>query len=61
MLEKPGAENIAAFENQGKQHKLSDQWKSVKMSLKKNSRMLQKDKKIDWKISFNKRFHILQN
>ena len=29
-LEKPGAQNIAACENQGKQCKLSDHWKSIK-------------------------------
>ena len=29
MLEKPGAQNIATFENQGKQHKFSDHWKSI--------------------------------
>ena len=28
ILEKPGAQNIAVFENQGKQHELSDHWKS---------------------------------
>ena len=30
MLEKPGAQNRAACENQGKQHKFIDHWKSVK-------------------------------
>ena len=34
-LEKLGAQNIAACENQGKQCKLSDHWKSVKRFLKK--------------------------
>ena len=36
MLKKPGTQNIAACENQGKQSKLSDHWKSVKMLLLKN-------------------------
>ena len=30
MLEKPGAQNIAAYENQGKQLEYSDYWKSMK-------------------------------
>ena len=30
LLEKPGAQNRAACENQGKQHKFIDHWKSVK-------------------------------
>ena len=30
MLEKPGAQNRAACENQGKQRKFIDRWKSVK-------------------------------
>ena len=28
MLEKPGAQNVAACENHGKQHQLTDQLKS---------------------------------
>ena len=43
MLEKPGVQNLAACENEGKQ------WKP---------RMMKKDKKIDWNTSFNKRFDI---
>ena len=31
MLEKTGAQNIAACENQGKQHKLIDHGESIKM------------------------------
>ena len=31
MLEKPSAENIAAFENGSKRHKSSDHWKSINM------------------------------
>ena len=27
MLEKPDAQNITAYENQGKQHEVSDHWK----------------------------------
>ena len=30
MLEKPGAQNIAAYENQGKQLEYSAYWKSMK-------------------------------
>ena len=41
-LEKPGAQNIAACENQGKQRELSDHWKSVKTFLKKNNEMVHK-------------------
>ena len=63
MLEKPGAQNIAACENQGKQRELSDHWKSIKtlFSKKNNRRWCKKDKKIDWNTSFNKRIYILQN
>ena len=39
MPEKPGAQNIAACENQGKQTKFSDHRKSIKrLFLKKNNR-----------------------
>ena len=34
-LEKPGAQNIGAFGNQGKQHVLSNHWKSIKTFLEK--------------------------
>ena len=63
MLHEPGAPNIAAFENQVKQHTLSDHWKSIKtLFLEKNKWLVQKrQKKIDWNTRFNKRFHILQN
>ena len=30
MLEKPGAQNIAAFENESKRRELTDHWKSIK-------------------------------
>ena len=44
---------------------LCDYWKSIKTFLKtknKKSRgWCKKDKKIDWNMSFNKRFYILQN
>ena len=56
---------MAACENQGKQHELSDHWKSIKTFLekkkKKKNGMMKKDKKIDWNTNFNKRFYILQN
>ena len=57
---------MAACENQGKQHELSDHWKSIKTFLKKKKKkkkngMMKKDKKIDWNTNFNKRFYILQN
>ena len=44
LLEKP---KTAAFEKQGKQCKLSDHWKWIKMLLKKNNEMMQKIQK-DW-------------
>ena len=55
---------MAACENQGKQHELSDHWKSIKTFLKKKKKKKwgdEKDKKIDWNTNFNKRFYILQN
>ena len=55
MLEKPGAQNISACENQGKQRELSNHLESTKILF------LKKDKKIDWNTSFNKRFYYLQN
>ena len=30
MLEKPGAQNIAAFKNESKRRELTDHWKSIK-------------------------------
>ena len=51
MLEKPGVQNLAACENEGKQ------WKP-RMMKRKQQRMMKKDKKIDWNASFNKRFDI---
>ena len=56
---------MAACENQGKQHELSDHWKSIKTFFKKKKKkkngVMKKDKKIDWNTNFNKRFYILQN
>ena len=54
MLEKPGAQNIAACENQGKQRELCDHWKSIKTLFpkKNNRRWRKKDKKIDWNTRF---------
>ena len=61
-LEKPGVQNVAACKNQGKQHKLTDHWTSIKMLLlKKISGDNGKKDKIDWNTSFNKRFYILKN
>ena len=58
-LEKPGAQNIEVFENQGKQRVLSDHRKSIKTSfLEKTNRGRKKD---DRNTSFNKRFYILKN
>ena len=56
MLEKSGAQNITACENQGKQCELSDHWKSKKKNIffKNKKRWHKKDKKIDWNASFNK-------
>ena len=52
-LEKLGAQNITACENQCKQCELSDHWK-LKNVFKKNKRgWRKKDKKIDWNTSFN--------
>ena len=49
MLEKPGVQNLAACENEGKQCK-------PRMMKKKNNReWCSEDKKIDWNTSFNKR------
>ena len=46
MLEKPGAQNIAVCEKQGKQSELSGHWKSIKMLfLKKNNRRWHKKEK----------------
>ena len=58
MLEKPGAQNIAACKTQGKQRKFSDHWNSIKMLwLKKITQVdAKKDKKIGGNTSFNKRF-----
>ena len=68
-LEKPGAQNIAACKNQGKQHEFIDHWKSMKTLFLKIIITIiiitiiiiitgdeQKDKTIDWNISFNKKF-----
>ena len=60
MLEKPGAQNIAACENQGKQRKLSDDWKLIKTLFWKNigvnAKKTNLTEKIDWTTSFNIRF-----
>ena len=58
MLEKPGAQNIAACKTQGKQRKFSDHWNSIKMLwLKKITQVdAKKDKNIGGNTSFNKRF-----
>ena len=62
MLEKPGAQNIAVCEKQGKQRELSGHWKSIKMLfLKKNNRRWHKKEKRMTNTSFNKRLHIQQN
>ena len=37
MVEKRGAQNMTACENQGKQHKLSDNWKFKKKNQKKKT------------------------
>ena len=60
MLEKPGAQIIAADENQRKQSKLSDHSKSIKrLFLKKIAGDdAKKGKNIDWNTSFNKRSDI---
>ena len=56
---------MAACENQGKQHELSDHLKSIKTfwekKKEKKNGVMKKDKKIDWNTNFNKRFYILQN
>ena len=52
---------MAACENQGKQHELSDHWKSIKTFLEKKKKKKWDDEKIDWNTNFNKRFYILQN
>ena len=59
MLEKLGAQNIAAFENQGKQCEVSDHWEFLKEVFlkKKNRRWHKKDKKIDKNTSFNKKVY----
>ena len=62
MLEKPAAQNIAAYENKVKQHELSDHWKSIKMCLKKIMGWYKHDKKGWLKCKFyQKSFYILQN
>ena len=63
MLEKPGAQNIAACENQGKQHELSDHWKSIKTLFPKKitENDAKKTKRLTGIQDFNKRFYILQN
>ena len=51
-LEKPGAQNITEYENQGKQCELSDYWKpkekKVVFEKKKQQEMTQKKKKTKW-------------
>ena len=56
-LEKPGAQNIAACEKQGKQSKFSDHWKSIKTLFFKKitGDDTKKDKMVDWNTGFNKR------
>ena len=63
MLEKPCAQNIAAFENESKRRELTDHWKSIKLFLKKKVTRddAKKDKNDNWNKSFNRRFPILQN
>ena len=59
MLEKPGAQNIAMCENQGKQHELSDQLKCC--FWKKNRGWGKKDKKFNGIQVLTKDFYVLQN
>ena len=64
MLEKRGAQNIAACENQFKQCELSDHLKSIKTLFLKeitDNDAKKTKKKIDWNTSLNQRFYILQN
>ena len=56
MLEKPGAQNIAAFENQGKHCEISDHWKSIEtLFLKENSMAWWKKRWKDRNASFSKK------
>ena len=61
MLEKPGTQNTIACENQGKQRKWSDHWKSKRkkgLVFKVNKGgWCKKGKKIDWNTSFNKKVY----
>ena len=52
MPEKPGAQNIAVCENQGKQHKFSIRWKPIKISFWKKSNWgwYRKEKKIEIQV-----------
>ena len=48
-LEKPGAQNIAAYQNQGKLRELNDHWKSSKtLFLKKNNNGMAQTRLKDW-------------
>ena len=56
MLEKPGAQNIAAFENQGKHCEISDHWKSIEtLFLKENNMAWWKKRWKDRNASFSKK------
>ena len=51
MLEKPGAQNIAAFENESKRRELTDHWKSIKkLFLKKKVTRDDAKKRQKWKL-----------
>ena len=45
-LENPSAQNVAAYENQGKEHDCSDQWKSIKTLWKKTGHGSKKKKRL---------------
>ena len=48
MLEKPGVYNTVVCEKQGKQHKLSDHWKSIKTFLLKKIQGMMLKRAKDW-------------
>ena len=48
MLEKPGVYNTVVCEKQGKQHKLSDHWKSIKTFLLQNIQGMMLKRAKDW-------------
>ena len=62
IIEKPGVQNILTCENQGKQHKLSDnQFKCCFWKKKIGDDANIDDENIDWNMSFKKIFYVLQN